>query len=423
MVFFTTIFELNHWFKYFHFLCWGIPLFTAIISLIFHAYGKTGSCTYLSNFYNFKIILMEPITIAYRDSLGSACIPHSSNHLELEDVFSIEGPESSPIKGLVQEFIFIDSNTSKIVGDVFGYNSRNQLVPSTKTQAYKGNIEASGKGVGRIFCRQNNEQTDGATINTTFVIGTGIALNEDHIITCYHTNTPSIKYSLLLYHTTIGHEIELDNIEDYDFIYEVEIVKKRESITVEDMFYKSSKWLHTNDLSILKFVSKSPSPMTYCIPFIPQETKDLNLFMIGYPHEISFNNFKQTYHNNCKLEDTISNYSQIKVHFENRILSISPSNGTYTNDKNSLGAHSCPTLVGCSGGIIGCLTGNDCKYPNFSGIHLGGLENDTNLYICLSNPLFLHLYLKYVLTESMILKHKDELFTLLELAKTLNITQ
>ncbi|KAM9987885.1 hypothetical protein ACTFIZ_003257 [Dictyostelium cf. discoideum] len=383
---------------------------------------------------------MEPITIAYRDSFGSTCITHSSDPLQVEDVLSkedIEGPESSPIKGIVQEFVFIDSIRSKIVGDVIGYNSRNQLVPSTKTHPYKGNIEASGKGVGRVFCRysrKNNEQTDGATINTKFVVGSGIALSEDHIITCYHTVQPKYTYDELEYsidkifitfvpHTTIGHEIELDSIEDYDFIYEVEIVEKRESIKVEDIFYKSCKWLHTNDLSILKFVSKSPSSMTYCIPFVPQETKHLNLFMIGYPHEISFNNFKKTYANNCKLEDTIANYYQINVHFENRILSISPSNGTYTNDKNSLGAHSCPTIMGCSGGIIGCLTGNDCKYPNFSGIHLGGLENNTNLYICVSNPLFLHLYLKYVLTESMILKHKEELSTLLELAKTLNITQ
>ncbi|KAK5584282.1 hypothetical protein RB653_005890 [Dictyostelium firmibasis] len=66
MVFFTTIFELNHWFKYFHFICWGIPLFTAIISLIFHAYGKTGSWCFISDPTSiFRLLYYLPLIVVF----------------------------------------------------------------------------------------------------------------------------------------------------------------------------------------------------------------------------------------------------------------------------------------------------------------------------------------------------------------------
>jgi len=47
--FFTNRYELNHWFKYFHLICWGIPLFSTFISLGFDAYGLTGSWCFIAN--------------------------------------------------------------------------------------------------------------------------------------------------------------------------------------------------------------------------------------------------------------------------------------------------------------------------------------------------------------------------------------
>ncbi|EGC34657.1 hypothetical protein DICPUDRAFT_34601 [Dictyostelium purpureum] len=47
VVFFTSRYELNHWLKYFHMVCWGIPFITALVSLLFHAYGRTASWCFL----------------------------------------------------------------------------------------------------------------------------------------------------------------------------------------------------------------------------------------------------------------------------------------------------------------------------------------------------------------------------------------
>ncbi|EGG20709.1 cAMP receptor-like protein [Cavenderia fasciculata] len=66
LVFFTNRYELNYLLRYYHYVCWGIPLFSTSVSLIFGAYGRTGSWCFIADPTSFfRLFYYLPLIVVF----------------------------------------------------------------------------------------------------------------------------------------------------------------------------------------------------------------------------------------------------------------------------------------------------------------------------------------------------------------------
>ncbi|KYR00303.1 cAMP receptor-like protein [Tieghemostelium lacteum] len=71
LVFFTEKYELNYLMKYFHAICWGIPMFSTLVSLIFNAYGLTGSWCFIEDPTSFfRLFYYLPLIVVFLINLS-----------------------------------------------------------------------------------------------------------------------------------------------------------------------------------------------------------------------------------------------------------------------------------------------------------------------------------------------------------------
>ncbi|EFA84477.1 hypothetical protein PPL_02511 [Heterostelium album PN500] len=284
----------------------------------------------------------------------------------------------------IDERFFLGSDLDKI----FTLNSESKInLPDTELPD-RLNYETASKAVGRIFVRfllpGNIEEWN---------FGTGFCVKNDTVVTSghllqYQDQSKIFEHDKIYiyfgYDATIESEIFLDDIDNNEGVFELELV------------------FGNSNVNILKFKSEPPLDQEYLLPMIPTNDLSSNHFVIGYPNHIDFDRFVDEFRHLDAGQIMISIIMNTRG-FQHKTIFNQTSNIKDIKEIKLL--HHCQALPGTSGGVLS----NSKHQRTFSGIHIGGWSNSENVALSVTNPLFWNAYHDYVLNDSVFIKDNNSM--------------
>lgn len=132
-------------------------------------------------------------------------------------------------------------------------------------------------------------------------------------------------------------------------------------------------WKESYDYCFLQFEDRQPSiqDMPISFPLVHKPVSPTSIAAVfGYPINMEFEKFLADYCPDSSNENGYKElFYQASKYFDFEILSTSEEDCEQEKD-SAIFTHRCPTIRGCSGGLLTFVTESSCVL--FHGIHLGG---------------------------------------------------
>ncbi|EFA80018.1 hypothetical protein PPL_06839 [Heterostelium album PN500] len=311
------------------------------------------------------------------------------------------------IKPLQQESAEKGLFQNEYIQHVRTINSMSKIVPIPPEIANSQNYSSTSKAVGRIIILTHVIRLKAKGQKDAWQCGTGFCVSNDTVVTAAHVfHNPDSKYINIYmffgYNAHIPSEIDMDDIDNCDGVYELISLGRefhdqfKDPLLVRgvDNSNQQFKWYFDNDLQFLKFKNK-PNDHTYLIPKLPDIEGLKDHFVMGYPGLPDMDTFVKRFSLSLKQDELSYIDACFKAYagFQKKTVCIGTIHPCRSNVQ--VLSHCCPTFTGTSGGILA----NSQYNQQFIGIHIGNATETGSIAISVTHPLFAYLYSKYVLID------------------------